>query len=125
MAQVKEPKFLADENISPLTVKHIRKLGFDITDLIDRNKKGITNGKLIELAVRENRVILTQDLDFGEMFYFSKNKEFGVIVIRLKNPTIEKINLVFENFFSEIDFEKVDLTKSLIILDETKYRIRK
>ncbi|MCK5561373.1 MAG: DUF5615 family PIN-like protein, partial [Thermoplasmata archaeon] len=56
MAQVKEPKFLADENISPLTVKHIRKLGFDITDLIDRNKKGITNGKLIELAVRENRV---------------------------------------------------------------------
>lgn len=125
MAQPKKPKFLADENISPLTVEHISKLGFDITDLIERNKKGIVNGKLIELAVRENRVIITQDLDFGEMFYFSSKKEFGVIVIRVKSPTIEKINLVFERFLDEIDPKKVDLSKSLIILDETKYRIRK
>jgi len=125
MARAKKPKFLADENISPLTVKHIRKLGFDISDLIERNKRGIINGKLIELAVRENRVILTQDLDFGEMFYFSGKKEFGVIVIRVKSPTVEKINLVIEKFIEEIDLNKVDLTKSLIILDETKYRIRK
>jgi len=43
----------------------------------------------------------------------------------LKTPTIENINIVIGKFLKEIDFEEVDLTKSLIILDEKKYRIKK
>ena len=125
MSQNRKPKFLVDENISPLTVEFLRNLGFDVTDLVELDNKGITNGELVKLANSKNRIIITLDLDFGEIYYFSSNKKFGVIVIRLKTPTIENINTVIGKFFEEIDFQKVDLSKSLIILDEKKYRIRK
>jgi len=125
MSQNRKPRFLVDENISPLTVEFLRNLGFDVTDLVELDNKGITNGELVKLAISKNRIIITLDLDFGEIYYFSSKKKFGAIVIRLKTPTIEDINTVIGKFFEEIDFEKVDLTKSLIILDEKKYRIRK
>ena len=125
MSQNRKPRFLVDENISPLTVEFLRNLGFDVTDLVELDNKGITNGELVKLAISKNRIIITLDLDFGEIYYFSSKKKFGAIVIRLKTPTIEDINAVIGKFFEEIDFEKVDLTKSLIILDEKKYRIRK
>jgi predicted nuclease of predicted toxin-antitoxin system len=105
-------------------VEFLRKLGFDVTDLVELDNKGITNGELIKLAISKDRIIITLDLDFGEIYYFSSKKKFGTIVIRLKTPTIENINIVIGKFFEEIDFEKVDLTKSLIILDEKKFRIR-
>ena len=125
MSQNRKPKFLVDENISPLTVEFLRKLGFDVTDLVELDNKGITNGELVKLANSKNRIIITLDLDFGEIYYFSSKKKFGVIVIRLKTPTIENVNTVIGKFLKEIDFKKVDLTKSLIILDAKKYRIRK
>jgi predicted nuclease of predicted toxin-antitoxin system len=125
MSQNRKPKLLVDENISPLTVEFLRKLGFDVISLIELGNKGITNGELVKLAISKNRIIITLDLDFGEIYYFSSKKKFGAIVIRLKTPTIEDINTVIGKFLEEIDFEKVDLTKSLIILDEKKYRIRK
>ncbi len=125
MSQNQKPKFLVDENISPLTMEFIRKLGFGVTDLLELDRKGITNGDLVKLAISENRVIITLDLDLGEIYYFLSEKKFGAIVIRLKTPTIEDINLVLGKFFEEINFKEVDLTKSLIILDEKKYRIRK
>jgi predicted nuclease of predicted toxin-antitoxin system len=125
MSQNRKPKFLVDENISPLTVEFLRELGFDVIDLVELDNKGITNGELVKLANSKNRIIITLDLDFGEIHYFSSKKKFGVIVIRLKTPTIENINTVIGKFFEEIDFQKVDLSKSLIILDEKKYRIRK
>jgi predicted nuclease of predicted toxin-antitoxin system len=125
MSQNRKLKFLVDENISSLTVKFLRKLGFDVTDLVELDNKGITNGELVELAISKNRIIITLDIDFGEIYYFSSKKKFGAIVIKLKIPTIENINIVIGKFLKEIDFEKVDLTKSLIILDEKKYRIRK
>lgn len=125
MSRNRKPRFLVDENISPLTMDFIRKLGFDVIDLIKINRRGITNGELVDLAISNNRVIITLDLDLGEIYYFSSKKKFGVIVVRLKTPTIEDINSVLGRFFKEIDLQEIDLTKSLIIVDEKKYRIRK
>jgi len=125
MSQKQKLKFLVDENISPLTVKFLNDMGLDVVDLIKLNKRGITNGDLVDLAMAKKRIIITQDLDLGEIHFFSSKKKFGAIVIRLKTPTIEDINFVLKNFFEKFDYKETDLTKSLIILDEKKYRIRK
>ena len=125
MSRNQKLKFLVDENISPLTVKYLKELKLLVTDLIELNKKGIKNGELVEIAQKGEFIIITQDLDFGEIYYFSGKKKFGAIVVKLKNPTIEKMNSVLGNFFKEIELTGLDLTNSLIILDEKKYRIRK
>ena len=125
MSQKPKLKFLVDENISPLTAEFLRGLGLDVIDLMELDKRGITNGDLIDLAIAKKRIIITQDLDLGEIHFFSSKKKFGAIVIRLKSPTIEDINSVLKGFFDKLDYKEVDLTKSLIIVDEKKYRIRK
>jgi predicted nuclease of predicted toxin-antitoxin system len=73
-------------------------------------------------AIEQERMIITLDLDFGEIFHFYQRKRTGVIILRVQ-PTIENVNAVLERFLSSVDIENHE--KSLIIVDWHKYRIRK
>ena len=82
-------KFLLDANLSPKTRQHlIEKFNFDIIDLITENKHGLTDEKVIKFAKKEKRVIITFDLDFGEIYYFSERGRVGIIVLRIEDQTV-------------------------------------
>lgn len=113
-------KFLIDENISPKTQQFLTKLGFDVVLLKSR---GITDEKVVTQAMEQERIIITLDLDFGEIFHFHKKGEVGIIVLRMVPPTVENVNTALKRFLSSVDMEKHK--RSLIILNKRKYRIRK
>ena len=70
-------------------------------------------------------MIITLDLGYGSIYYFSKKGGVGMIILRIHPPTIEEVNRVLKNFFGKVDLEKEKLSKCLIMLDKKKYRIRK
>ena len=116
-------KFLLDANLSPKTREHLRKkFNFDIIDLITENKHGLTDEKVIKLAKKEKRVIITFDLDFGEIYYFSERGKVGIIVLRIGNQTVESVNKALDRFFKK-EAKNIDLEKSLVVIDEAKIRI--
>ena len=116
-------KFLLDANLSPKTRQYLReKFNFDIIDLITENKQGLTDEKVIKLAKKEKRVIITFDLDFGEIYYFSERGSVGIIVLRIQNQTVEFVNKVLFRFFKK-EAKNIDLEKSLVVIDDTKVRI--
>ena len=50
----------------------LRKLGYDVKDVAEAGLKGCEDDEVINLAVRENRMIITHDLGFGSIYYFAR-----------------------------------------------------
>lgn len=66
--------------MSPQTVKLLRKLGYNVKEVAEAGLKGCEDDKVVNLAVEENRIIITHDLGFGSIYYFSKGGQVGIIV---------------------------------------------
>lgn len=116
-------KLLLDANLSPRTRHHLsEKFNFNIIDLITENKSGLSDEDVIKLAKKEKRIIITFDLDFGEIYYFSEKGKVGIIVLRIGNQTVESVNKFLDKFFQK-EAKNIDLDKSLIIINENKIRI--
>lgn len=113
---------LLDANLSPETSAFLRSLGIDASDLVSRKLPDLTDLEIVELAKRERRVIVTFDLDFGEIYFRMQRGQIGVIILRLGDQTIEAVNSVLREFFSSVA-PTVDLTKSLIVIGEHRVRI--
>ncbi len=116
-------KFLLDANLSPETSEYLVKtFDLDVIDLISEDKATLKDNEVVKLAKRNNRVIITFDLDFGEIYHFKEKGKLGVIVLRLENQTVESVNKVLYKFF-KTQAKSVDLDNSLVILEEDKVRI--
>src|SRR5215207_7706187 len=75
-------KFLADENFPSASIQLLRQSGYDVL-AISETSPGVTDQVVLQLAVRQNCVILTFDRDYGELiFRFKILPPVGVIYLR-------------------------------------------
>lgn len=118
-----EIRVLANENISPKTVRFLKSSGLDAKRITDFGKS-LKDLNVIEIAKKENRIILTFDLDFGEIFYRAGEGKFGVWVLRIKPQTVEQAEKVLTKFINSGVFKKADLYRSMFILSPQKIRGR-
>ena len=66
-------------------VKRLRNEGHDAVHLREERLHRLPNGAIFEKAYAESRVVLTFDLDFGEIIAISGGKSVSVILFRLHN----------------------------------------
>lgn len=83
-------KFLADMGISPKTVEFLNDSGHDAIHLHDQNLDKLPDSKILEKARGENRILLTNDLDFGELVAASSGNLPSVVIFRLRNMHPQK-----------------------------------
>lgn len=108
--------------ISKSTVSWLRKNSYDVKHLSDENLQRSLDIDIIDKARRENRIILTCDLDFGYLMAISKEILPSIIIFRLVNEMPENINRRLKQVLEES--EEV-LNKGVIIsVEETRYRTR-
>ena len=115
--------FLADENISPETADHLETLGYSCRSLRRQGPWGLSDSEIVALAKEEGRIVLTHDLDFGHIYYFRERGEIGVIVLRLRNQTVERVNEVLTRFLRVCPLKAEELGCSLVIIRESSYRV--
>lgn len=121
--QLKEQlKFLADMGISQSTTEWLHKCGYNTLHLREQNLQRLTDNKIIVKAKQEHRIILTCDLDFGELLAASKEKLPSVIIFRLLNQTPENINKHLERVLKNSSLHLIN--GAVIIVEESRYRIR-
>ena len=60
-------QFIADVHISPLTVIALRQKGYNIIRVTEVLSAATTDEEILSFARVENRIILTQDLDFSAL----------------------------------------------------------
>ena len=76
----------------------------------------------MEYAAKHDMVVITADLDFGEMLAFTKHNKPSVMIFRLKDPSPEHVNSMLSSILLEIGeaLEK----GSIVIIEDHRVRIR-
>lgn len=115
-------KFLADMGISQSTVLWLRKNGHDAIHLREQGLQKLPDSEIFEKARKEKRIILTCDLDFGQILAASKGILPSVILFRLENERPENINRRLTTVLAE-SLEALE-RGAIISVEEKRHRVR-
>lgn len=112
-------KFLVDESAGIEVSRKLKQMSFDTISVI-QSMKGADDEDIIRRAVDENRVIITNDKDFG--WLASLYKPPGVVLLRLKDERTEnKVKMVSHIIKKYRD----TIPGSILVASEKKVRIRR
>ncbi|MEE9604839.1 MAG: DUF5615 family PIN-like protein [Candidatus Scalindua sp.] len=115
-------KFLADMGVAWRIVKWLRQHNHDAVHLRELNLHRMPDDKIFDKAKHEGRIILTFDLDFGEIAAASGKKIPSVITFRLRNTRTPH---VIERLEKVLNDSSETLEKGAIIsVEESRHRIR-
>lgn len=114
--------FLANMNISPLTVQELRKLGWDIVripEVMDRKSK---DADILGYARNHNKVVITQDLDFSMILAIGGHSKPSLINLRLENVSPD---FVTSRIIDVVSVMEKELRQGVVVtIDETSARYR-
>jgi predicted nuclease of predicted toxin-antitoxin system len=74
-------RFLADESCDFSIVRALRMAGYDVIAVLEIAPR-LEDSDVVRLAVREKRVLLTEDKDFGQLVFAHGQETAGVIFLR-------------------------------------------
>jgi predicted nuclease of predicted toxin-antitoxin system len=115
-------EFLANMNISPLTVEQLRTQGWNITRVSEVMEKGSKDIDILLYAQKQNKIVITQDLDFSTLLALRGYIKPSVINLRLENP---KPGLVSARIIDVVSMMEKELEEGVVItIDETSARYR-
>ncbi|MDO8141952.1 MAG: DUF5615 family PIN-like protein [Candidatus Brocadiales bacterium] len=116
-------RFLADMGVALRIVEWLRKNGHDVVHLREEGLNRLPDRGIFQKAISENRIILTFDLDFGEIVALSEGMLASVIIFRLRNTytpfVLKRLEHVLLNSSEPL------IKGSVVIIEESRHRIRK
>ena len=115
-------RFLNDMCMDVRVTTWLNSQGHDATHLRDEGLQRLPNGEIFDKAIAESRVVVTFDLDFGEIVALSKGRKTGVILFRLRNT---RTSFVVQRL-SEVIADCADALArgAVVIVEETRHRVR-
>ncbi|HEY8782186.1 MAG TPA: DUF5615 family PIN-like protein [Mucilaginibacter sp.] len=117
-------RFLLDMGISYQVAQWLNSIGHDAIHLSNEGQHTLEDYLIVEKAIREDRTILTADMDFGQILAFTKSSSVSVIQFRLfdlsPGAIISKLNIIFDKFSEEMTADPV-----IITIQEHKMRLKK
>ncbi|MGH8727248.1 MAG: DUF5615 family PIN-like protein [Burkholderiales bacterium] len=83
-------RFLADESCDFRVVRELRDSGHDVTAILEL-MPGALDEAVIALALREDRVLITEDKDFGQLVYAAGNPTAAVTEFKPTNNPLRRV----------------------------------
>lgn len=118
-------RFLLNANISHETAEFLESLGYEAKTVAQFGLEKAEDPKIVEKAIKEKMILVTFDLDFGEIFYFSTKKKIWIIVLKLKDQTVESVNKSLAWLLQSKILDKKEFQNILMIIEEGRIRMRK
>ena len=116
-------RFLADMGVARRVVEWLRDQGHDARHLREEELQRLPDDQIFRKAVAENRVVLTLDLDFGEIVAFSGRQNVSVVLFRLQNTraphVIDRLSVVLQEALSALE------QGAVVVVEESRFRIRR
>lgn len=116
-----ELRFLADESCDYSVVRILRADGHDVLAVSDEMTRSIDR-ELIDQARQEERILLTEDKDFGWLVFVSAAKSAGVILIRFPGNARAELAQTISKLVNE---EVERLFGSFVVVQPGYIRIRR
>lgn len=114
--------FLADMGVDIRVVQWLRSHGHDAAHLRERGMHRAADADIFRIAVAENRIILTFDLDFSDLAHFARDDRARVILFRLANSRAQ--NVVDRLSVVLAESAEVFARGVIVTVEEGRHRIR-
>ena len=115
-------RFLADMGVSIRVAEWLRNNGHDTKHLREEGLQRMPNGEIFTKAIHEDRIIITFDLDFGEIVALAKGKRTSVILFRLHNTRtshlLSRLSTVLKDTAKALD------EGAVVVVEESRHRVR-
>jgi predicted nuclease of predicted toxin-antitoxin system len=116
-------RFLADMGVSQRVVEWLRAGGHDAVHLRDEALQSLPNGEIFQEASREQRIVLTFDLDFGEILAACGGQVVSVVLFRLRNTRADH---VIQRLDAVLSQSSADLSQgAIVVVEDGRHRVRK
>lgn len=118
--KLSEFQLLADENIEPQVVAFLRSQKFDVTYIPEMGWQGRQDIDILVKATEQNRVVITQDDDFGKIVFTTSTPFIGIIYLRPGHFFPERTIIALQNLLThnELDYS---IPFILVVEDKTTY----
>ena len=111
-------RFLVDECTGPAVARWLREQQHDIFSVYEQ-ARGMDDDEIVRKAFAENRILITNDKDFGEKAYRERWPHKGIILLRLDDERAEvKIEAIRQLLRSYAD----RLADQFVVVTETRVR---
>lgn len=116
-------RFVADIHISPLTVAALRQQGYDLLRITEVLPATAADLEILEFARAENRIVLTQDLDFSALVALGGYVQPSLVTLRLSSAQPDVMSQRLLEVLPQL--EQVLIEGSAITIEDNAVRFRK
>jgi len=110
-------RFLVDECTGSTVARWLRDRGYEVFSVYDE-ARGISDDEVLEKALNENWILITNDKDFGDKIFREGSLHRGIIFLRLENERatnkINKLQLLLENYVDRLPEQFVVVTENKV-----------
>jgi len=115
-------KFKIDENLPIEIAAMLRTEGYDATTVREQDLGGHDNPSLVSICSREERILVSLDLDFADLKTYPPGEFPGFMVFRVHQQSKPHLMSLFKRVLSKLTQESVE--NNLWIIEESRIRIR-
>jgi predicted nuclease of predicted toxin-antitoxin system len=116
-------KLKLDENLSVHLKSTLSTMGYDVRTAGDEDLLGQPDTEIASAARKEKRVLLTLDLEFGDLRKHPPGNHPGIVLFRPRSLGPLAVTHFVEGFLKNIDLR--DFPGCIIIVDPSKVRVRR
>ena len=113
-------KFLADENVEWPIIEQLRKCGCDVASVSEK-MSGAEDDAVLRWALKEKRILLTNDTDFGWMIYNQLKESTGIVLMRFSHESAEVKLRILKHL---LKYHEGKLLYHFTVINESQIRIR-
>lgn len=112
-------RFLVDECAGSSLASWLREQGNDVFSVFDQ-ARGITDDKVLQIAVETERILTTVDKDFGEKIFREKHLHHGVILLRLSDERSKSKIIAMERLLTSF---ATRISDQFVVVTDTRVRL--
>ena len=112
-------RFLLDENVDARLLPYLRQQGHDVKSVLRDYQSSLADPVILALAVSEERVVITNDRDFGDIIFHQGQPHAGVIYLRLRG-------FGFDHIQSRVDAAiatEPDRSRAFLVVSDRRIRL--
>jgi predicted nuclease of predicted toxin-antitoxin system len=115
-------KLKLDENLSRHLKPLLTRVGHDVLTAADENLLSTSDTEIAAAALREERMLLTLDVEFADLRKYPPGSHPGIILFRPSSFGPLSVNKFIADFVNSADLSR--LTSCVAIVDPVNVRVR-
>ncbi len=116
-------KIKLDENVTVAAKAPLRAAGHQVDTVSDEGLTGTPDPALLDVCRREQRLLITFDVGFGDLRAYPPQDHAGIIVLRLRDQQPSVVLDVLHRLVAQHDLSS--FSGALAIAGEDRVRIRR